>query len=72
LLTPRALGEEKKMTQVRYRWVILLVVLILSAYVVPYYLIGHIARVYASFLYWTVFALLAMITIIRISAGWRD
>jgi hypothetical protein len=69
---PGVSGEEKKMTLVRYRWVIWLVVLILSAYIVPYYLIGHIARVYASFLYWTVFALLAIIAIMRISAGWRD
>ncbi len=60
------------MKKKRFYWVIWLVVLVLSAYIVPYVFIGNIHRAGASFLFWTLFAVLAIISTIKITTYWRE
>lgn len=56
----------------RIYWIIWLLALIISAYFVPYVLLRNVNQVVASFLYWTVFAILAIISTIKITTYWSD
>lgn len=56
----------------RWFWFICLSLLILSAYIVPYVFLGGITRITASFLYWTLFAITAILFTIRIIKNWRE
>lgn len=60
------------MTKRRLLWVIWLVILILSAYIVPYILLNDINKITGAFLYWTLFALIAIFSTIKIVNYWRD
>jgi hypothetical protein len=54
------------------KWVFIFFVLVLSAYVVPYMFLSNVASVYGAFLYWNVFALVAITLIIVVTNKWRD
>ncbi|AZO94657.1 hypothetical protein [Halocella sp. SP3-1] len=64
--------RKSRLSRKRWFWFICLSLLILSAYIVPYVFLGDIARITASFLYWTLFAVLAIFFTIRIIKNWRD
>lgn len=71
----RGLSRSKRkscLSRKRWFWFICLSLLIISAYIVPYVFLGDIARITASFLYWTLFAVLAIFFTIRIIKNWRD
>ena len=53
-------------------WVVWFMVLVLSAFIVPYQFLSEITRVYGAFLYWGLFALAAMISVGFITARWRE
>lgn len=53
-------------------WVIWFFILVLSAYLVPYYLLSDIYKVYGAFLYWGLFAVTAIISVVIITKRWRD
>ncbi|MFW6386592.1 MAG: hypothetical protein ACOCZM_01335 [Bacillota bacterium] len=53
-------------------WLIWMAVLIVSAYMIPYGFIGDRGEITASFAYWCLFGLLAVVTTIRITGFWRD
>jgi len=52
-------------------WVIWFLVLVLSAFIVPFYLLSGVEKVYGAFLYWGIFALAAMISVGVITGKWR-
>lgn len=56
----------------RLSWVFWVAVLIVSAYIIPYSFIGDRGEITASFAFWCLFGLLAVITIIRITGFWGD
>lgn len=56
----------------RTGWVVWFIMLLVSAYVVPYGLLGHLARTSGAFLFWCVFAVVTSLSIARITSGWRD
>jgi len=56
----------------RIYWLVGLILLVLSAYIIPYLFIGDISRITASFLFWTVFAIIAIISTIKITGYWRE
>lgn len=60
------------MTKRRLLWVVWLVILILSAYIVPYILLNDVNKITGAFLYWTLFALIAIFSTIKIINYWRD
>ncbi|MDI3547380.1 MAG: hypothetical protein PWR10_1032 [Halanaerobiales bacterium] len=60
------------MTKRRLLWVVWLVILILSAYIVPYILLHDVNKITGAFLYWTLFALIAIFSTIKIINYWRD
>lgn len=53
-------------------WAIFLIVLLLSAYIVPYTLLRDVNEWYGSFLFWSVFAIVIMISNILITRKWSD
>lgn len=52
-------------------WSLFFLFLIISAYVVPYFLSG-VPKMYGAFLYWVLFALAAIIAMFSITSKWRD
>lgn len=53
-------------------WATVMAFLVLLAYVVPYTVLSGVDRWYGSFLFWTVFALVAIAAIWAMMASWRD
>ncbi len=53
-------------------WAVWFLVLVLSAFIVPYQFLSGIPKVYGAFLYWGLFALAAMISVGIITARWRE
>jgi hypothetical protein len=64
--------KKDELKKKRIIWVIWLAVLIISAYFVPFVLLRGINQVEASFLYWTVFAIAAILSTIKITTYWSD
>lgn len=64
--------DKNKLSKKRLKWIIWLLALIISAYFVPYVLLRNVNQIEASFLYWTLFALVAIISTIKITTYWSD
>jgi len=64
--------DKKQLKKKRIYWVLWLVVLILSAYFVPFVLLRNVNQIEASFLFWTIFAILAIISTIKITSYWSE
>jgi len=64
--------KKDKLKKKRILWVLWLALLIISAYFVPFVLLRGINQVEASFLYWTVFAVAAILSTIKITTYWSD
>ena len=64
--------DKNKLDKLRKRWVIFLIILVLSAYIVPYMFLNHIEKASGAFLYWIIFALIAIFTTIKITNYWRE
>lgn len=54
------------------KWVSIFLVLVLSAFIIPYYFLGKITSVYGAFLFWNIFALVAIILIYIVAGKWED
>ncbi|MGM0411089.1 MAG: hypothetical protein ACQEQF_10055 [Bacillota bacterium] len=63
---------ENKLKKLRKKWILFLLILILSAYIIPYLFLTNIERVSGAFLYWIMFALVAIFSTIKITSYWRD
>ena len=64
--------DNKKLSKLRVIWILCLAVLILSAFIVPYLFLSNVEKVSGAFLYWTIFALVAIISTIKITKYWSD
>ncbi len=64
--------EKDELKKKRLLWVLWLVLLIVSAYFVPFVLLRGVNQVEASFLYWTIFAIAAILSTIKITTYWSD
>ncbi|CAN5706667.1 hypothetical protein BH24ACT22_BH24ACT22_00640 [soil metagenome] len=53
-------------------WAGFVLVLVASAYIVPYALLAGVDAWYGSFLFWTVFGFLAIVVIAAMTFSWRD
>jgi len=54
------------------RFALFLILLVLSAYIVPYTLLSDVNEWYGSFLYWSLFAIVIIITNVLITKKWSD
>lgn len=64
--------ENEDLKKKRKIWLAWLTFLIISAYVVPYVFLDNVQRVTGAFLFWSIFALVAILSTIRIISYWRD
>lgn len=58
--------------QQRKFWIIFFIVLVLSAFIVPFICFHDVAKVYGAFLFWNIFAVVAIISMLIITSQWRD
>ncbi len=61
-----------KLKKLRKKWILFLIILIISAYVVPYLYLNNVEKASGAFLYWIFFALIAIFSTIKITTYWRD
>lgn len=54
------------------RWVLWFTIIILAAFILPFTLLQNIQRFYGSFLFWGLFAILAIISVGLLTKNWRD
>ncbi len=64
--------NNERLPILRKAWIIWLAVLILSAFIVPYTLFSNVPKMTGAFLFWTLFALAAIISIFQVTNYWRD
>lgn len=53
-------------------WVVWFFIIVMSAFIVPYYFLSEVPRIYGAFLYWGLFAVTAIISVGIITSKWRD
>jgi hypothetical protein len=53
-------------------WAGIVLILVVSAYLVPYMLLSGMDAWYGSFLFWMVFGLAAIVAIWAMTRSWRD
>ncbi|NMB42223.1 MAG: hypothetical protein GX996_09880 [Firmicutes bacterium] len=58
--------------QQRKFWVIFFVVIVLAAFILPYYLFSNLPKFYGAFLFWSIFAIVAIISVGIITSQWRE
>jgi len=64
--------DKNKLKKLRKFWVLFLTILVLSAYIVPYLFLNNFKTINGAFLYWTIFALAAIFSTIKITKYWRE
>lgn len=64
--------DKKRLKSRRVRWFVWLLILVLSAYIVPYLFLEDTNKATGSFFFWTAFAITAIISTFKIIGMWRD
>ncbi|MFP4198731.1 MAG: hypothetical protein ACOC2S_00345 [Halanaerobium sp.] len=64
--------ENNKLKKLRYFYLILILLLVISAFAVPYTLLSSINLFRGAFLFWSLFALLVIFLTIKITTYWRN
>jgi predicted MFS family arabinose efflux permease len=67
-------GEEiMSLERQRIFWVLLFLIMVLSAFIVPFTpLLQKVARFQGAFLFWSLFAVIVIVCLGSITARWRD
>lgn len=60
------------LNRLRIGWALFFLVLVLSAFVVPFVFFSGLPKIYGAFLFWFLFALAASAGVGAITARWRD
>lgn len=60
------------MVKLEKGWALFLIALVLSAYIVPYTLLRDVNKWYGSFLYWSLFGIVIIISNVFITKKWSD
>ncbi|MEW6425473.1 MAG: hypothetical protein AB1523_12170 [Bacillota bacterium] len=64
--------NNERLPFLRLGWTIWFVILVLSAFIVPYAFLTNLPKISGAFLFWTLFVLAAIISIFRVTDYWRD
>ncbi|MFN2341242.1 MAG: hypothetical protein ABR547_08235 [Halanaerobium sp.] len=64
--------KNEKLKKLRYFYLILIFLLVVSAFAVPYTLLNSINLFRGAFLFWSFFALAVIFLTIKITTYWRD
>lgn len=64
--------ENDKLKKLRFFYLLIISLLVISAFAVPYTLLTSINLFYGAFLFWSLFALLVIFLTIKITTYWRN
>ncbi len=64
--------ENDKLKKLRYLYLLIISLLVISAFVVPYTLLTSINLFYGAFLFWILFVLAVIFLTIKITTYWRN
>lgn len=64
--------DKKQLKKLRIFWLIVISVLVLSAFIVPYVYLNDVYSFFGAFFYWSIFALLVIFSTIKITSYWRE
>ena len=64
--------ETEKLKKLRFFYTILILLLVISAFAVPYTLLNNINLFKGAFLFWSLFALIVIFLTIKITTYWRN
>lgn len=64
--------KKRKLQKLRWLYLSLILILVISAFVVPYTLLTSINLFRGAFLFWLVFALIVIFLTIKITSYWRE
>ncbi|RAK04976.1 hypothetical protein C8C77_1363 [Halanaerobium saccharolyticum] len=64
--------ENKKLKKLRWFYLLAILLLVISAFAVPYTLLNSINHFRGAFLFWSLFALIVIFLTIKITGYWRE
>ncbi|ADO78124.1 hypothetical protein [Halanaerobium praevalens] len=64
--------KKSKLKKLRWLYLSLILVLVISAFIVPYTLFSSINLFRGAFLFWLIFALIVIFLTIKITSYWRE
>jgi membrane-associated HD superfamily phosphohydrolase len=64
--------DKNELKKKRIFWVLVISILVVSAFAVPYLYLSDIYSFFGAFFYWSVFALLVIFSTIKIISYWRE
>ncbi|MFW6001515.1 MAG: hypothetical protein ACOCQE_04000 [Halanaerobium sp.] len=64
--------NKKELKKKRIFWLIIISLLVISAFTVPYLYLSEVYSFFGAFFYWSVFALLVIFSTIKITSYWRE
>lgn len=64
--------DKNELKKKRFIFLLLIIALVVSAYLVPYVFLSRINTVFGAFSYWTIFSLLVIYITIKITSYWRE
>jgi membrane protein YdbS with pleckstrin-like domain len=64
--------DKKELKKKRIFWIVIISLLVISAFAVPYLYLSEVYSFFGAFFYWSIFALLVIFSTIKISSYWRE
>jgi len=64
--------ENEKLKKLRLFYTILILILVISAFALPYTVLNKINHFNGAFLFWSLFALIVIFLTIKITTYWRE
>lgn len=61
-----------KLRRLRFFYIFAILILVISAFVVPYTIISSLNIFYGAFLFWSIFSLMVIFLTIKITSYWRN
>lgn len=64
--------NENKLKKLRWIYAALIIILVITAFIVPFTLLSAINLFEAAFLFWMIFSLVVILLTIKITTYWRN
>lgn len=71
VLRPASNNQVQSRPVTERRLALAILLLVTAAVVVPFTLLSSVARISGAFLFWTLFAVIVIVLIVRATAGWK-
>lgn len=64
--------KKDKLKKTRLLWILWISILVIAAFVLPYVLYNDYYQIEGAFLFWVIFAIIALVSTIKITTYWSD